>query len=254
MNVQDLFIQADPELVFYAYTLIAPVFSDYDEHSLSEKSIALKYLKGHIEETCERISNCDLDYSCEPKTVFVTEMSETEYGESYKKTYSCDAIQDREAMEVLHTDSKNDDSEGISKIQNYGLDFVSIEELANYSVAVNSVENMGAEVCCACILWELFLWGFTEEKREESFEQLKKNVDEAMTNLDEASYVSLSDFMDEMDEEYFSDISEEYKEYMKCEKEFEKKVKKIKDDYAERILKKNYQIFMDAIKCEYTNR
>ena len=59
MYVWELFAQVDPELVFYAYTLVRPVFSEYGEYDIAEQAKILRGLKGHIKEYCEKISDSD---------------------------------------------------------------------------------------------------------------------------------------------------------------------------------------------------
>lgn len=143
---------------------------------------------------------------------------------------------------------------GETRLEHYGIDFVSVEELGGYTIAQQSVDDMGIEVCCACILQELFEWGFTEEARKEHFEELKEMLDESMNNLDEGEYISAEDLFDELEDELLSEESEDEREYWRLEKEFKRKVREIERHYSQKINDENHKMFIDAVKNEYGNR
>lgn len=254
MYVWELFAQADPELVFYAYTLVRPVFSEYVERDLDEQSKILRGLKEHVKEYCEKISDSEIDYSHDARTIFVMKMKESAYREAYKTIYGSYVIKDEEARRALGIDFNLWDDEGEARLEHYGIDFISVAELAGYSIAEQSVEKLGVEACCACILRELFEWGLTEEEREEQFEELKKRLDESMKDLEEGKCISAEELFDELEDELLSEESEDEREYWKLEKEFKKKVLKIERRYAEKINDENHQLFIDAVKTEYGNR
>ena len=60
MNVKELFSKADPERVFYGYTLLYPVFDDIESIPIEEQTGMYIRLKEHIHDTCERIGNIKL--------------------------------------------------------------------------------------------------------------------------------------------------------------------------------------------------
>jgi len=254
MHVWELFAKADPEIVFYAYTLVRPVFSEYGEQNIAEQAKILRSIKSHIKEYCKKISDSDIDYSCEEHTIFVLAMKESSYRESYKTIFGCYVIDDEEAKQALKKDFTIWNDVGETRLEHYGIDFVSVEELAGYTIAQQSVDDMGIEVCCACILQELFEWGFTEEARKEHFEELKEMLDESMKDLDEGRYTSAEELFEDLDKEILAEASEDEREYWRLEKEFKRKVREIERRYSQKINDENHKMFIDAVKNEYGNR
>ena len=254
MYVWELFAKADPELVFYAYTLVRLVFSEYGEYDIAEQSKILRGLKRHIKEYCEKISDSDIDYSCEAHTIFCLNMKESAYRQSYKRIFGCHVIKDEEAQSALGKNFTIWNDEGETRIEHYGIDFISVAELAGYMVAEQSVENLGIEVCCACILQDLFEWGLTEEARKEHFEELKEMLDESMKDLDEGRYTSAEELFEDLDKEILAEASDDEREYWRLEKEFKRKVREIERRYSQKINDENHKMFIDAVKNEYGNR
>ena len=254
MHVWELFAKADPEIVFYAYTLVRPVFSEYGEQNIAEQAIILRSIKSHIKEYCKKISDSDIDYSCEEHTIFVLAMKESSYRESYKTIFGCHVIDDEEAKQALKKDFTIWNDVGETRLEHYGIDFVSVEELAGYTIAQQSVDDMGIEVCCACILQELFEWGFTEEARKEHFEELKERLEEAKKEYEEGRCISGEEFMEELRKEILADANEDEKEYRKYKDEFDEKVIDIERRYSYKIDEENHKMFIDAVKNEYWKR
>jgi len=121
-------------------------------------------------------------------------------------------------------------------------------------VAEQSVENLGIEVCCACILQDLFEWGLTEENRQEHLEDLEEMLDESMKDLDEGRYTSAEELFEDLDKEILAEASEDEREYWRLEKEFKRKVSEIERRYSQKINDENHKMFIDAVKNEYGNR
>ncbi len=254
MTVQELFKECDPELVFYAYTLVSPVFGDYDDHSLEEKAHAYRRLKDHIMESCQRLSSDGIDYSCEPMTIFILDNQCDEWGKSYLKDVYFTVVKDSEAYERIGDDFANWNDEGDNGLERYGIDFVRLSELAGYTVAEQSIENMGINTCCAAILLELFIWGFTEEDRERNSEDLKKDLDESVQDIKDGRCYSWDEFIEELDREIIADCSEDEKQHRIYEKEYKNKVEEIERCYAEDVYEINHQKYIEAVISEFRNR
>lgn len=255
MNVQELFEQADPEIVFYAYTLLEPVFSDYDERSIAEQAHIYRGLKGHIEKYCDKLANVDLDYSCEPMTIFVLGMRDTSWGCSYKKDIRCHVIKDSEAFEGINKKFTLWNDNGEIRIEHYGIDFVELSELASYSVAEESIEQLGADVCCATILQDLFEWGLTEESRSENHDDLIEKLAESEKDIEEGRCYSADEVFEELEKKYFSELlTEDEKEHRRLEKEYKNKVREIESRHSSKIIDEDHQMFIEAVRSEYQRR
>ncbi len=251
MIVRDLFSQADPELVFYAYTLIEPVFSGLDKRSLEGKAKELKALKSHIEEYCTKISDSEIDYSCEPYTIFVLMTKEMTKGLSYDELTACHTVKDKDVEDAIGRDFTIWNDKGEVRIEHYGLDFISVEELAGYSIAEDSVVQQGVNVCCACILNELFCWGYTEETREAKRIDLEEKIDEAMKDFEEGRCYTNEEVMAKLKAKIWANATDDEKEYEKYRKEFGDKVSDIEGRYSQKLNEENNQMFIDAIKKEF---
>ncbi len=262
MNVQELFRKADPERVFYGYTLIRPVFEDLDAISKEEQTLGYVKLKGYIAEACEQIQTCNLETSEEDaSTIFVMKRSSLTYGESYMGELESRVIKDREAFDVLDKNFRIWDDQGDVKLSFYSVDFTSIKKLAGYTIADESVSHVGINICCAAILRPLFFWGFTEAKRRERYKELIESLKEIEERSDEKNYKekkdgeqSFDEFMEELERRYPVDWSDDEKEHIRLEKEFKNSVKDIEKRHIEKIVKEDHEAFIAAVKCEYKKR
>ena len=254
MNIQELFRQADPERIFYGYILIEPVFSKFEPIPYEKQTQALIKLKEYIVDACDRFKTCNISTDDNPGTVFVMKRRSLNYGESYLGNLENRMIYDNAAFDAIDKDFRIWDDEGDAKLSFYGIDCTPISKLSGYTVAAESVNHMGINICCATILKELFFWGFTEEKREKSIKEFEESLAAGEKDIEEGRHRSFEELVEELELEWSSDESEDEKEYRRLKKEFEKSVKEIEHRYMEMIINEDHQAFIDAVKYEYQNR
>ncbi len=254
MNVQELFIKADPERVFYGYTIIRPVFDDFEPISLEDQTLAYVKLKEHIADVCDVLKTCEIDMGNDPRTLFVMKRRSTVYGESYLGDLENWVLKDRDVLEALDKDFRIWDDEGEMRIPHYGIDFVPVTTLAGYTVASESVNHMGINICCATILRGLFMWGFTDEAREKRLEELEADLDAGLKGYEEGRVYTHEEVMEKLENELFANSSEDEKEHRRLEKEYKKSVKEIENRYIEKVIQEDHQFFIDAVKYEFRNR
>ena len=252
MNVKELFSRADPERVFYGYTLLRPVFDDIESIPIEEQTGMYIRLKKHIYDTCERIGNCQIETG-EAHTVFVMNRTSLEYGQSYKSSIECRLIVDKDALEAVNKDFSIWDDEGEVRLNFYSLDFTSTPEIARYTVASKSIEHMGINTCCAAILYDLFTWGFTDEDREKKQKEIIESLAESERDIEEGWYYTAEEVFEELKKELFSDCSEDEKEHIIREDQYKESVKEIEERYVRKILEKDHKDFIDAVRTEYSH-
>lgn len=254
MTVQELFKQANSEIVFHAYTLIDSVFDDLDNHSIEEKATVLKHFRVYIDGVCEQIATTSIEKTDKKMTLFVLGRTRTTYGESYMQDLECFAINDEDAMKVVHKNFTMWSDDGDARLEHYGMDFVTVPIIAGYKIAKSSVEEYGVDVCCAAILVELFEWGYTEEQREEKRLELDALIQEIEedTSLDET--VSSEELWEELDKDFAKNATEDEKEHRRLRREYKKSVEEIERRYMIDIVDKDHKRFIEVVRNEYKNR
>ena len=251
MTIQELFRKSDPETVFHAYTLIRPVFDEYDGHTMQEKAEALKKLREHIEGVCFQIRSCEIEKAEKAKTAFVIGRSRTSWGESYLQDMECFTTYDEEAKEAVKVNFTMWDDDGDTRLSFYGMDFERLSVIAGYKIATPSVSDYGIDVCCATILRDVFIWGLTEHQRRESYDDLTKRLDEAEKDIEAGRLVSIEELDDLFEEKCFKDASDDEKAHRKYEREYEDKVEDIESRYRDKVCQEAHKRFIDMVRREY---
>ena len=121
-------------------------------------------------------------------------------------------------------------------------------------MAEESIKNIGVNACYAAILWDLFVWGLTEESRENSSKKLKKSLEKSKKDIEEGKYHSAEDVLKKLEQRIIDECSEDEKQHRIYEKEYKKKVKEIEECHAERVFKDNHEKFIKAVKSEFQRR
>lgn len=177
--------------------------------------------------------------------VFVVKYEEESYenqGEFYYSTFS---VEKEEAKNKL----KNFDNE---RIENYAYEACSFEEIANFEVAKASIEEYGIELCCAVILNEINFFGLTDETRAKEISELKKSLEESLEDIQNGRTISGEDFLEELKQEILDNCeSEEEREYILLNREFEEKTEEFRMDYMQKIIEKNHVQIMEMIKKSF---
>lgn len=251
MTIQELFRKSDAETVFHAYTLVRPVFDDLDNHTMQEQAMSLKKLREHIEEVCSQIGDCEIERAEKSKTLFVIGRTRTEWGKSYIRDMECFTTCDKEAQEAVKTNFTMWNDEGDTRLEFYGLDFEKLNVIAGYTIATSSVSEYGIDVCCAVILRDIFIWGITEEQREESYDKVTRDLDAGIKDYEAGRFMSADEVFASLEEELFKDASEDEKEHRKYELEYENNVEEIEARYCEKICIEDHQRFIDMVRREY---
>lgn len=251
MTIQELFRKADPELVFHAYTLIRAFFDDLDTHTMQEQAVILRNFRTYIGEVCAQIATCDIEREERSQTLFVIGRTSLKWEESHIQDLECFTIYDDEAKKAVECNFTMWNDDGDMRLEHYGIDFVKIPALAGYHIAKSSVEEQGIDVCCAVILEELFSWGLTEEQREERYEELVKRIKKSEQEVEAGHVVTSEELWEELDKEFLEHASEDEKQHMYFEREYEKNVEEIEQRHREEISAKDHQRFIDIVKKEY---
>lgn len=252
MTIQELFRKSDAEIVFHAYTLIRPVFDEFDDHTMQERATVLKKLRSHIKTVCNQIASCETTTAERSKTLFVIGRSRLEWGESYLQDLECFTTYDDDASNAVKCNFTMWNDDGDVRLPFYGIDFESIPVIAGYNIAKPSVVEQGIDVCCAVILRELFRWGHTEEHRKESFKDLCERLKEAEIDVDSGNTITSEELRDYFDNKFMEHASEDEKMHHLYKREFEEKVEEIEQRYREDIILKDHQRVIDIVKKEYT--
>lgn len=182
MKIRELMEQAEPERVIDAFLLIDYIFSaENSENTLIEKFKSIPKLREFIKENIRLFAECVINNDAELYTIFIILTPGDDYEEQHRKELSAFAICDEEALKAVDKDFHIFDDEGEATIPHYSFDNAPIKEMANYTIAQSSLDELGVEICAAKILSELFYWGVSPEQREknikELYERLSKPID-----------------------------------------------------------------------------
>ena len=92
-------------------------------------------------------------------------------------------------------------------VDHYAFNFISWQEIASSEVFQKSIDEYGSSCVCACILYELTEFGFTEEERNINESNLKVQLERALKEIDEGATIPFEEVVDEF---RLSEISENF--------------------------------------------
>ena len=256
MTVKELMSEVDPQRVEDAFFMLNYAFSEHNyENTFFEKYNAIPKMRKIIEENIRLFAECSTNEDVESHTIFIMYLQDNDdYEESWKKSFSSFAINDKEVLPVLNKDFHLFDAKGEAEVNHYGYDNMPMNHLANYKIADSSIEQFGKEICAAHILSEVFFWGILPKKREEKVADLNARLEESMNNKNEENYVSFDEFMEEWRLEILQEMSEDEKAYYLAKERFEEETKEIRSHFLRETNEKIHQEYIAAIKKEYQER
>lgn len=256
MTVKELMTRVNAERVSDAFLLLDYCFrAENFENTFIEKFQAIPKLKEVIKENIRLFAECTPNNEITPHTIFILSIPSDDYANQWKKKLSAFLINDEEALSIIEKDFHIVDDDGESRISHYAFDDAPIHDMANYTIAKSSLDELGAEICAAKPLAELLFWGALPEQREENIkelhERLNKPIDknELMKNS-----ISLEELIKKHEEELVAGMSDDEKAYYHAQKRFEEETKEIVQRYRNSIIKENQNQLIKAIKKEYENR
>ncbi len=256
MTVQELFQIADMEKTVDAYLLMyAPSYDD-ERVSAREKLDRWLRLKSAVRENCRLFRDCAAEKAEEPETIFILELESPSWEERGQREFECFSVKDREASEKARRNFTVWNREGDCRIEHYVIDMTPMKTLAGYSIAGNSVKEYGAELCCATVLDELFWDGYTEESRKENVGRIRTELEERVRKMEDhpESLIPAEKVYGELRQNIMGECEDEdERQHMMMEHTYEKSVEEIEMRHAAKILERNHQKVIGAIREEYGN-
>ena len=250
MNIKELMAGVDVTRVIDAFLLMDFSFSASNyENTFLEKYDALPALKKVIEENIHLFAQCKQNTDTKPCTIFIFyNLDGDDYENQNKKSFVSIAVDDDDVFPILDRDFHMFDDEGEVRLQYYAYNHISMNEMANYTIAKNSIEQFGKEVCAAHILSEIFFWGLFPEDREEKVNALEEKIEKSMY---EKEYTE-KEVHDMLDEDF--DMSDDEKLYYEEKQKFEEKTKGVINRYVAKINDEIHQEYIHAVRQEYSSR
>lgn len=255
MTVKELMSRVEPNRVNDAMMLMADyIFSpnNYNK-SFMEKFEAVPKHRKIIEENIRAFAECSPKEDVESYTIFIF----------YTKAY-CDldkkdemvfdsfATNDNEVLAVLDKDFHMFCEPDDVTVHNYSYDDASLEELACYKIAEESIEQLGMEVCAAHILAEVFFWGSTPEHRKSRVEETLSELCERCNEANEVEKLVPADkVMAEWREELLSDMTDDERKYFLLKENFEEEINEIQRRYWAKGREEKLAKSIKAVRVEY---
>lgn len=256
MTVKELFKKADPTVIFYAYIMLEPVYDEYKEYDVQTKAEGLEELKNKLLDNIQLIVNAkDNINEVESGTIFVMERKSTEYDRPFESYTEAFLVKDEEAFDKVDKDFTIWNDKGECRIEHYAFDFESLQTIANYKIAEESVRHMGIEACCAAILNEVCFWGLIESIRNATIEELKESIEEAISDNEHTrkyEFDNVADLMADLEDDL--ELTDTEKEYRKYYQEYKNKVRNIEKAYADKVSNEDHMRYILAVKNEYLGR
>lgn len=256
MTIKELMAQADVNRVTDAFLLLDYNFSAENfENSFVEKYEAIPKLRKIIEENIRLFAECTPSDDVVPHTIFIMyTVDDEDYENQWKKSFSCFAICDEEALPVIDKDFHIFDDEGEAEVSHYCIDNVPMQEMANYVIAKSSLSEFGKEICVAKILSELLFWGAFPKEREKAVNELYERVHEPIDEKTLLDSKSFKEKMREYREGLILNMSDDKRAYYLAKERFEEETKNILQRYRHGVNDEIHKQYINAIKVEYKGR
>ena len=254
-KVKELFLNLDKEDIIKAYRLMFDIIPSYEQVSYTIPEL-IKADKKFDEKA--RILIDDIIVAEKPNVpdddmvIFVIQLASEDYDDKTKKSFHSMALYENEFREKAGKDFQVWASDGEETISHYAYDMETLERIANFRIADQSVEECSAVVCAAVIFNEITFHGYDKERRQENIEKLKKELRESLDEIDESKTISAEEFFEKMHRDLLDSIEDEdERRYYELEHDFEKSVEDIKRKWRSQIMETNHQKVIKHIKAEW---
>lgn len=253
MTVKELMSQVDPNRVNDAMMLMYYLFSpnNYDA-SFMEKFNGVPKHRKIVEENIRAFAECLPKDGVEMYTIFIFyTKSYEDLDKDEEMVFDSFATNDNEVWNVLDKDFHMCCEPDELTVHRYGYDESSLEELACYNVADQSIKEFGLEVCAAHILTGVFFWGPTPAYRAERVDELRKRLEKP---YEEKDLIPADIVHAKWREELLADMTEDEKEYFLIKEKFEAEISEIQSRYWAKGNEEYRVSCIEAVRTEYEGR
>lgn len=235
MTIKEFLLQYKEKFgaIRYRYRVLYPIFEDYEEEFYKKEKgqdfieekydIFFKVLKNRFKELF------DIEEKETDEIIFVLNLKEaifdSGYEDYYIESFKCNKKDILEKMDEefgLWNDN-------LPRIEHYAYDYMPINELLGTELFYS--ENI-CEIDVLCtILHQIVLHGFTEKQKEESFDNLCAQLDEAMKDYEEGRCFDADDVFEELEQEILDSCKTEEDRQKIIEQRQERK----KNEYRDKL-------------------
>lgn len=255
MNVKELMTRVNAERVSDAFLLLDYCFrAENFENTFIEKFQAIPKLKEVIKENIRLFAECTPNDDAERYTIFIILTPSDDYEEQHRKELTAFAICDGDALKVVDKDFHIFDNKGEASVPHYGFDDAPIHDMANYTIAQSSLDELGAEICAAKILSELFYWGVLPEQREKNIKELYEQLSKPIDKKEFVDIQTFEEVMRKYDDELMSDMTDDERIYHDAKKRFEEETEGVVRCHWQKVKEEVHMQYIKAIKEEYRRR
>lgn len=257
MRVKELFMNIDKEDILRAYRLMFDIIPSYEQvrYTIPELIKADKKFDEKARKLIDDIINAEKpNVPNEDMAIFVIQFASDEYDDKTKKSFHSMALYENEFQEKAGKEFQVWTGDGEKTISHYAYDMKTLEEIANYRIADQSVEECSAVVCAAVIFNEITFHGYDKECRQENIEKLKKELRESLDEIDESKAVPA----EQVFEKHYCNLldsieDEDERRHYELEYEFQKAVKDIESKWRSRVVEDNHKKLIKHIKAEWNS-
>ena len=260
MKVKELFAKVKKEDILRAYRIMFELNSSSDKAKYSVPEL-VAYDKSFDEmagKFIDAVVNVGESEVLKNMVIFVTQFSSEDYEEKNQKYFSSGAVYENEFRDKAGKDFTVWRHNGENNLTLYAYEMDSLESIANYRIAEQSIEDCSAVVCATEIFNEMIFHGLDKECRQDSIDKLKLDLDKAMGEVDEGKFISSDDLFTKMYQEELQSLKDEdERRHYELEHEYKKLFSISSLDGRKKFLRKIrnffYRAASDRMKPERTN-
>lgn len=255
MKVKELFMNLDKEDIIRAYRLMFDIIPSYEQvrYTIPELIKADKKFDEKARKLIDDIIAAETpNVPDDDMVIFVIQLASDDYDDKTKKCFHSMALYENEFRKKAGKDFEVWTSDGEESISHYAYEMETLERIANFRIADQSVEECSAVVCAAVIFNEITFHGYDKERRQENIEKLKKELRESLDEIDESKTIPAEEFFEKIHRDLLDSIKDEdMRRHYELEHEFKKSVEDIEDRWRSQIMEDNHQKVIKHIKAEW---
>ena len=254
MKVKELFAKLDKDDIIRAFRHLYNVFPEYEMDRLTTEEIVAwdKRFEEAAKNLIDDICNMD-DYTAEEDfAVFVVQLESEVYDNKSKKDYDTFIIQERELKEKAGGDFELWDYDGMVYISNYAYDMSPLEEIANYRIAEQSIEECSALTCAVVIFDEIIFFGMNKDSRKRNIEEVEADLIRADEEAAHTKGIPAEEVFKELRQEFMDSLTDEDdRKYYELKDAFQEETREIEQRWWRKTFERNHEKKKNHIKAEW---
>lgn len=259
MLVKELFQSLNRDDIVDAYMFRYGLRADSIEasgHTLEENMRAVRRERRMVFDLVDRICQMDTSNEFSDDILFVIPYKDSYWEDRGKTVFDAHVVHKSEALSKIKSSDWVDD--GDDRVEGYAFEFCPTEEIISYTVSEACLKKVNHLDITTEVLSELSFFGYETESRDsrvvDEMEEIGRRVDDMDARLacGEEAGIPAEQVFAELDKHFLDSCeTDEEREHLLLEREFDDKVRDIEYRYAMRFVEINRKITEDFYKSEF---